>query len=141
VIPLCPKCDERLFLVYLRDTEFDACPKCHGVWLDAGEIEAIMRETGATPDDAVLRSFDHPGKPPHGVKQLCPRCDTLLEEVSPDCPGGGTLVLDRCPKKHGVWFDAGELMRLLALFPETSCASKTIDYLHEILGDLKPETS
>lgn len=34
----------------------------------------------------------------------CPRCDGKLEEIRYE-----EVLIDRCNKCHGVWFDAGEL--------------------------------
>ena len=98
-----------------------------------------MQVTGATPDDVLIASLDREGQLPAGRKHLCPRCDKALQEVSPVCDGGDGLLLDRCPARHGLWFDAGELARMLTMFPEQCRASKTIDYLNEILGDLSPK--
>lgn len=39
----CPKCGTRLNSHTLHDVSVDECPSCHGVWLDAGELEALAR--------------------------------------------------------------------------------------------------
>ena len=39
----CPKCGTRLSSHTLHDVSLDECPSCHGVWLDAGELEALGR--------------------------------------------------------------------------------------------------
>ena len=39
----CPKCGGTLETVPLSGIQIDRCPDCHGVWLDNGEIEQIMR--------------------------------------------------------------------------------------------------
>jgi Zn-finger nucleic acid-binding protein len=38
----CPKCGGRLSTQEFHKLQIDSCPDCHGVWLDAGEIEAVM---------------------------------------------------------------------------------------------------
>lgn len=54
----CPKCDNqwmmRRFFSRLRRTQIDECPNCAGIWLDAGEFEAIRQELGESPDTATL---------------------------------------------------------------------------------------
>lgn len=37
----CPKCGADLVEVEHHHVKVDRCPDCHGVWLDAGEIELL----------------------------------------------------------------------------------------------------
>ena len=37
----CPKCGMDLIAIDYRGVEVDKCSACDGVWLDAGELEAI----------------------------------------------------------------------------------------------------
>jgi hypothetical protein len=39
----CPRCGHDLTKVKLHHVEVDICPKGHGTWLDAGELERIMK--------------------------------------------------------------------------------------------------
>ena len=39
----CPKCGARLATAKHHDVTVDACPECHGMWLDKGEIDEIAR--------------------------------------------------------------------------------------------------
>ena len=39
----CPKCGIKLIAVHFNGVEVDKCPGCEGVWLDAGELEAISK--------------------------------------------------------------------------------------------------
>jgi Zn-finger nucleic acid-binding protein len=43
----CPRCDGRLHEVTYEDVRIDRCDKCHGIWLDAGELEQIVSEEDA----------------------------------------------------------------------------------------------
>jgi uncharacterized protein with PIN domain len=38
----CPKCGGHLQVEQFSKIQIDRCPDCHGVWLDAGEIEAVV---------------------------------------------------------------------------------------------------
>ena len=38
----CPKCGGHLITQELHRIQVDRCPECHGLWLDNGEIDAIM---------------------------------------------------------------------------------------------------
>lgn len=39
----CPKCGADLLETEFSHVKVDRCPDCHGMWLDAGEIEMIGR--------------------------------------------------------------------------------------------------
>ncbi|GAB6097524.1 hypothetical protein JCM14469_37780 [Desulfatiferula olefinivorans] len=39
----CPKCGLKLVAVDYRGIEIDKCTGCEGIWLDAGELEAVSK--------------------------------------------------------------------------------------------------
>jgi len=39
----CPKCGMRLVEIGYRGIKVDRCSECEGVWLDKGELEAVIR--------------------------------------------------------------------------------------------------
>ncbi|MFH2012127.1 MAG: zf-TFIIB domain-containing protein [Pseudomonadota bacterium] len=39
----CPKCGMELAEIDYRDIKIDKCFSCEGVWLDAGELEAVSK--------------------------------------------------------------------------------------------------
>jgi Zn finger protein HypA/HybF involved in hydrogenase expression len=44
----CPKCGMELVTINYKNIEIDKCSDCEGVWLDAGELEAVSKlETSA----------------------------------------------------------------------------------------------
>jgi len=128
---VCPKCDCSLLILRLADVEVDFCDRCRGLWLDAGEIEAL---TGGTQSPLLQNLRDAPGSPTR-ERHLCPRCDAALIEFTVP---GRALQLDRCPQGHGLWFDADELKQVLELLPNDPLASKTIALLKDIFAYKKP---
>ena len=44
----CPKCDGTLVEITYEDVQIDRCNKCHGVWLDAGELEQLTAREEAS---------------------------------------------------------------------------------------------
>ena len=42
----CPKCGQNLSLEKCGSVEIDVCPSCRGVWLDMGELGAIVESAG-----------------------------------------------------------------------------------------------
>jgi len=102
---MCPECGEPLVTFELEGIETDHCQKCGGAWLDAGEIEEIAERSGGSKKlRAALKSA---GESPHG-KRKCVRCSAPLTAVS-----FGTVILDRCPYGHGIWFDKGEIAAVI----------------------------
>ncbi|MCX7017882.1 MAG: zf-TFIIB domain-containing protein [bacterium] len=134
MISVCPRCDESLFILEFKDVQVDFCHKCKGVWLDAGELEQLLIRTGAESHDPVMGFQAEKGKAPRGRRQLCPRCDKPLHEVIVNGHHGGSVMIDQCPRDHGIWFDKQELQELLSLFSPESHAGRTIEFLNEILG-------
>jgi uncharacterized protein with PIN domain len=39
----CPKCGGSLVTEEFHRVQVDRCPECHGVWLDAGELDAVLK--------------------------------------------------------------------------------------------------
>lgn len=48
----CPKCGSDLVEIKFREVAIDKCTGCHGVWLDAGELEQVTTE-----EDSFLSSM------------------------------------------------------------------------------------
>jgi Zn-finger nucleic acid-binding protein len=42
----CPRCGGSCVASHIQEVEVDTCTLCHGVWLDAGELEEAQRELG-----------------------------------------------------------------------------------------------
>ncbi len=49
----CPKCGNDLQTEEYHGIEIDRCPDCHGMWLDAGEAEDLLRRE----DEGVINIF------------------------------------------------------------------------------------
>jgi acetyl-CoA carboxylase beta subunit len=39
----CPKCGGHMVTEEFQRVQVDRCPDCHGLWLDAGEIDAVLK--------------------------------------------------------------------------------------------------
>jgi len=42
--PHCPKCPGSLETYTFQEVTLDRCPECGGVWMDHGELEAVVRK-------------------------------------------------------------------------------------------------
>jgi len=102
---LCPVCRVEMILLELYRVELDYCPQCAGVWLDSGELELIGERAGAL-QPLLLRALEEKKAEPRGDRR-CPVCRRAMESLETN--GEASIVLNRCPSKHGLWFDRGEL--------------------------------
>lgn len=116
----CPRCrqplqSERIALA--GPVELDRCTKCHGIFFDPGELEAVLESPGAAGTEIDLERLDAivreetPGNDYRDVTYVpCPDCGELMHRKSYGARAG--VIVDRCTL-HGVWLDGGELRRLL----------------------------
>ena len=119
---VCPACPARPALVarLVGEVLLDECGTCHGLWLDSGAVDRIvrqrseqatapLREMGAPMADLQHRAVA--GPPPQRRMYLgCPDCSTVMNRVNFARRSG--IILDVC-RAHGTWFDADELPRVV----------------------------
>jgi Zn-finger nucleic acid-binding protein len=123
-----------MVVMELNDIEIDHCLGCRGIWLDAGELELLLEpdETSSPREAEKIRrdrdDFFAMFKTGAGVterRRKCPICRGRMEkvvcgrrtgaggrtpdDVLADAPG---VIIDRCVRGHGLWFDDGELHTL-----------------------------
>jgi len=109
----CPACDNEMFVVEFEMVEIDYCPACRGVWLDSGELGLIGEKAGAVRGELLAALEKAGGKSPTPVeRRSCPVCRKTMQHTSTG--GVKPIVLDVCPRRHGVWFDHGELSAVVA---------------------------
>ncbi len=102
----CPACKELMMTIEMDQVEVDCCVGCGGVWLDQGEVELLLDSS----EDLFLSSFKiNPNS--KEKSRDCPICSKTMEKVFHDARE--KINLDRCRKKHGLWFDHGELETIL----------------------------
>lgn len=103
----CPACKDVLIALEYDEVEVDYCDACHGVWLDAGELELLL---GGNPLPAdFLRGGDNTRAKTEKPRR-CPRCRRKMEKHT---TSGANVLYDECPAGHGMWFDHGELQQIL----------------------------
>lgn len=128
----CPSCGEPQVIVEADGVELDLCLHGHGVWFDAQELGMLLGEEAAELE-RELRSL-----PAQGKGRPCPRCAKPMELVGD--PGGSAVMLDRCARGHGLWFDDGELEQILHLAPDAARAAlaKVADFLSRFRSTRNP---
>ena len=104
----CPVCKNAMIVLELQEVEVDYCTACGGIWLDAGELELLLEDSQNA--KKLLNSFKI-DKNCAENRRKCPICLKKMQKiiVSFSTP---PLLLDKCPKGDGLWFDKGELQNI-----------------------------
>ena len=103
----CPSCEIQMDKGALYLQEIERCGECNGIFLDEGELGAIVR---------LMKLY-------RSVKLEEPEIETLddIERLPYLCPADGSkltredyggLPVDTCSECRGVWLDDGELVSL-----------------------------
>ncbi len=121
----CPVCGDVLITVERNNVEVEYCLNCNGFFLDSDEWYLIKHELKLPfVLEDLMRLNPVPATEGEKIKK-CPHCNEVMEKI--DLSG---LILDRCVKRHGVWFDKGELAEYLNKYKEGEC-SETVAFLGE----------
>lgn len=106
----CPVCRNAMITLELQEVEIDYCTDCGGIWLDAGELEMLLDDRESA--DKLLKSFSVDRNCPEKPRK-CPICLKKMEKVIVG-QAEPTLLIDRCRKGDGLWFDKGELQDIFS---------------------------
>jgi Zn-finger nucleic acid-binding protein len=101
----CHKCwvemEKKEIEVFGPNIIIDVCPKCHGIWLDKGELGKVLKDKKLT--DYLTKHIGTKSKSP----MVCPRCGMTMDFEKAD-----DIEVDVCLSCGGVWLDEGELLEL-----------------------------
>ena len=122
----CPRCRLDLRPVDYEGVETDMCDGCWGVWLDSGELEAVLerKQLHFSKDEAkVVLDFKLASEKGPTAPAPCPRCGKIMERKLYD--ELVSLVIDRC-EDHGVWLDTGELKKAQVMAEKSAVLHKLL---------------
>ena len=133
---ICPVCKHDMLVVEYRDIELDYCSSCRGVWFDSGELELLLKSQGLEESkvflDGILNSQEaaSPEK-----KRKCPICGHKMKKTA--IGEQPEILIDICRDKHGLWFDGGEVTRLIKHLagkhpPKRDSKGQVISFLEEV---------
>ena len=105
----CPVCKNAMITMELDEVEVDHCLDCGGIWLDSGELEMLL--DGSNEAKNLLDSFTE-AKKCSEKKRKCPICMKKMEKILAGA-AEPAILLDKCRKGHGLWFDSGELQDIV----------------------------
>jgi Zn-finger nucleic acid-binding protein len=101
----CPVCTNAMITLELDEVEIDYCTDCGGIWLDAGELEELLGKPAKVTQ--LLASFKTDPNCEEKPRK-CPICDKKMRKIVVG-ESQPTLLIDKCAKGDGLWFDSGEL--------------------------------
>jgi len=108
----CPRCNIDLKKLNIDKISLSECDRCDGVWSDAETFEKICLDRDER--SAALTFFgERPATVPTKIPiryVACPVCKQLMNRSNFARSSG--VIIDLC-KQHGVWFDAGELPKIV----------------------------
>ena len=104
----CPRCRAPMIIVERNQIELDHCLECRGVWFDGEELTLLFATLDAEAMSGRLTEImTPPGRKPAEQPLPCPRCGRKMDKVA--VGAGAEVLLDRCRRGDGIWFDGGEL--------------------------------
>ena len=101
---------------HYEGVEIDVCGICSGVWLDFGELTQIIETRdaawSASVIEKVLASLGGKGVAAEERERdlTCRVCNHELPPSNYQTNSG--VIVNTCPKGHGLWLDPGELEKL-----------------------------
>ncbi|MBT4864242.1 MAG: zf-TFIIB domain-containing protein [Planctomycetaceae bacterium] len=90
----------------------DNCQSCRGIWLDGGELQRLTKDPSAA--NRAIKVLLSDAVP---TDRDCPRCHVSMVTVEFSDPA---IDLDYCKDCCGLWFDAGELKKVVKLIQQKS---------------------
>ncbi len=118
-----------MIVVEHKGIELDFCNECRGVWFDSGELELLFEAIDLKTLDDLMKS---PAKEIREQLKPCPICRRKMDKIAV----GKTpeIIIDRCINKDGLWFDGGELGKVMTQCLPEGCAKS--DRVVSFLGDV-----
>ncbi|MFO7652600.1 MAG: zf-TFIIB domain-containing protein [Candidatus Krumholzibacteriia bacterium] len=121
----CPRCHIPALVVEHDGVELDHCSECGGTWFDSGELALLFagEPSGGShaggPDPESLGMWVNPERIaalPDAAgdekPRRCPICRTRMRKVN--IGPSNRVLIDACPRGHGLWFDDTEVATLAA---------------------------
>lgn len=126
----CPKCGVGMPTLQLEGVQVELCPRCGGMWFDAGELH---RAAGLRFDDGVS------AQALAGARRTdfrCPACAALLSER--ELGARSRLMVDQCPRCAGLFLDRDEFSRVKEFFRSAGAPSQPTPRPSDVPAEPEP---
>jgi Zn-finger nucleic acid-binding protein len=132
----CPVDGTTLDLYSIFSAKFEACPRCNGMWLAKDELRKLKNKALEGQLHWLNDEIDNIEKAaanPSG--RDCAKGDggKLVSVVF----GKSSIVIDWCPKCHGMWLDRTEFDSIIEYLDTEAANATRKDVEREIAEDLK----
>lgn len=134
----CPACGTPLSAYEAVHLRFEGCHACKGVWLPPGELVELKNKLSEGNvrwlNDEI---YDLDRAAAIATARVCPVDGSKLMAV---VFGASKLVLDHCPRCHGLWLDRGEFGEITHYLEQelgSMHGSEVRDKLWEEIGRLR----
>ncbi len=119
----CPLCHATLISLEFADIEIDYCMECKGIWLDIGELEHLIAQDGEKGclEPVAATRLKEKGR-------ACPICAKTMTKIH--LGPMNDILLDQCPV-HGIWFDPGELKKIISAGRDEKRSNLLVQLLDE----------
>jgi Zn-finger nucleic acid-binding protein len=112
----CPRCEVGLAATNPAGVRLDACARCLGVFIAPEPLLSLLEQRDAIEElRALLPRTRSPLADAGPMYVKCPQCTVLMNRTQ--YAHGAKVVIDYC-RRHGTWFDAGELPLVLDFVAE-----------------------
>jgi Zn-finger nucleic acid-binding protein len=106
----CPKCHpDKMREETVEGIAIHRCPGCKGLFLDPGEMEALLVENLAAAIDTL--AFTASSEVMDALPARCPRCEKPMDAAT----NAEGIRVDRCPSCQAVFLEQGELASIQLL--------------------------
>jgi Zn-finger nucleic acid-binding protein len=130
----CPTCGENLAAKNFHGQVVQKCFKCGGFWFDSEGLALAQRDVDRSIDwPENLLEYANKLKVKTGRSVACPRDGAALISLH---YGHSEVVVDICPKCHGVWFDQGEFNKVAQDLKDASVGKTSLEYLKEVAHEI-----
>lgn len=117
----CPRCRVKLQSLQIDEIKIRECERCGGFWADAATFENVCsRKEQQASVLGFSQSYAHAAHAQSTVSYVpCPDCKQLMNRSNFARSSG--VIIDLC-KRHGVWFDADELPKIIKFIEDGGIA-------------------
>jgi uncharacterized protein len=132
---LCPACKNEMIVVEYHHTELDYCTVCKGVWFDNVEMDLMLKTLGLEKPDYLLENLlYHPEADTTEKRRKCPICGKAMKLIN--VSDKTNVIIDICPVGDGLWFDNGEVVRMVKQLAAEHGAGGEEERVFNFLGEV-----
>lgn len=132
---ICPVCKLHMIVVEYNKIELDYCTNCKGVWFDNMELDLMIKSLSLNEKSVISKKLLHyPEVHIDEKKRKCPICSKNMTKIN--VGDKQSIIIDRCGRGHGLWFDGGETAQLIKQIAEKQEGDPGHNHIFSFLGEV-----